>query len=494
MPRALLSVYDKILIVPLANKLSQLGYDLVASGGTARVLKEAGLEVISVEEVTQSPECLGGRVKTLHPAIHAGILARETSADRADLEKMGWEPFEVVVCNLYPFQQAVAKGLPDDEVIEQIDIGGVALIRAAAKNYKHVVVLTDPADYAPVIEHGVFPNRRKNAQKAFQHTNQYDRAISDWFLGKTPNPALTIAATLQETPVELRYGENAHQPGFLFPAPGFPFKKIQGEKELGYNNWLDIDAAWEIVSYWGAPAVAVIKHTNPCGVAVGSSPADALGKALGADNVSSFGSVIAVNRTVTKYFVEGLGKRFIEAIVARHFEEDALELLEKRKNCRVVTANAYPTLGYFGVRSIFGGVLAQMSDSGSEPDWDWVTETKAVDRFPDLEFAWRVVRHVKSNAIVLAKDKITVGVGAGQMNRVKAVQLAIEQAGEIRASRSVLASDAFFPFADSIELAAKAGVEAIIQPGGSKRDQEVIDAANAHGIPMLFTHQRHFKH
>lgn len=514
MYRALLSVYDKTGLVEFATVLvNKFEYELVASGGTAKALTAAGLPVTPVEELTGSPECLGGRVKTLHPAIHAGILADKHSKEHTEqLEYLGYKPFDLVVCNLYPFQETVDAGKSAEEVIENIDIGGVALIRAAAKNHPSLAVLTNPDQYDLFLERGHHNDRLTFAKAAFKYTASYDLAISNWFVQHyghvlgidshkaLPDYTLKAAASLAKVSEPLRYGENSHQRAYIHKDKDFPFQQIQGEKELGYNNWLDLDAAWATVRTFGNYAVAVVKHTNPCGVAVDlECSIEALGKALASDPVSSFGSIIASNTEVETAFVKTLGKLFVEVIVAPRFTAGALDWLRKhKKNCRVVQVDLekshYLAKRRLDVRSMLGGMLTQEPDRWLlDQDWKTIQTHPPVHRSSDVIFAWKVVRHVKSNAIVLVKDGATVGIGAGQMNRVQAVKLAIEQAGD-RAKGAVLASDAFFPFPDSVELAAKAGVEWVIQPGGSIRDKEVIEAAKKHGISMTLTGIRHFKH
>lgn len=541
--RALLSVYDKTGLVEFAQKL-QSNFELVASGGTARILVEAGLEVISVEKLTGQPEILDGRVKTLHPAIHAGILARNTPEDQAELKKKGWRPFDLVVCNLYPFQETVAKlhapvrvvkpvggisaeeaedlkkqidkalndpsyniitsygvswdAMPLDEVeqeiVEKIDIGGVALLRAAAKNFREgITVLTDPKDYEDyLLKHDRQPSleaRRKYAKKVFKLTSEYDTAIQLWM---GDEPALPLAVELHST---LRYGENPHQEGELRVTKRFPFTKLQG-KELGWNNWIDLDAAWACVSEFTDPAVVIVKHTNPCGVAVSQDGVEiAFKHALICDPISAFGSVIAVNQIVTEDFVEALGELFVEVIVAPSFTGEALvRLHEKKKNCRVVLAGPMETRTQ--TRSICEGFLIQDQDNLVENPSEWRCVTKQTPtpkEHASMVFAWKVAKHLKSNAIVIALGTRALGIGAGQMNRVRSVGIALEQAG-VDALGSVLASDGFFPFDDNVVLAGLAGVSAIVQPGGSIRDQEVIDAADKAGIAMLLTGVRHFKH
>ncbi len=495
--RALFSVYDKTGLVELASGLSGQGFELIASGGTARRLREAGLPVTDVAEVTGSPEVLGGRVKTLHPAIHAGILARRTSADAAELARLGWAPIDVVVCNLYPFAQTVAReGATEADIIEQIDIGGVALLRAAAKNLAHVTVVPDPAFYDEVL--GVVIRgddlpalNRRMAREAFKVTARYDQAIESWLSAAKP---LTLS---YEQVQPLRYGENPHQAATLYRGRERPlgFEQLSG-KPLSYNNLVDMDAARAMVADFDAPTVAIVKHTNPCGLASAATLTQAFDAALASDPVSAFGSVIAVNRTLELATVEAIGALFVEVIVAPAFAPEALaRLRRKKKRCRVIAAPVQVDVAP-RLRQIQGGLLVQDADVGplDEAGWQVVTErAPTAQERAALAFGWRVAKHVKSNAIVFAKGEATVGVGAGQMSRVDAVRLAASRAGG-RAAGAVMASDAFFPFPDGVERAAAAGVTAVIQPGGSIRDDEVIAAADRLGLAMLTTGRRHFKH
>ncbi|MCB9549202.1 MAG: bifunctional phosphoribosylaminoimidazolecarboxamide formyltransferase/IMP cyclohydrolase [Myxococcales bacterium] len=498
--RALLSVHDKTGLIELGQGLVALDFELVASGGTAAALVEAGLPVTPVEAVTGFPEVLGGRVKTLHPAIHAGILARRTPAHLGELADRGLAPIDVVVCNLYPFGRTVAApGCTEADAIEQIDIGGVTLLRAAAKNFEAVAVVCDPLEYPSVVDdlradRLDLARRRALALAAFQHTAAYDAAIAEWLAGDDPLPAqITVSARRVEV---LRYGENPHQAAALYQtAAEAPFVQHSGDA-LSYNNLVDLEAAWAMPQGFEAPAVAIIKHTNPCGLAVGADLVAAFDAALASDPVSAYGSIIATNRAVDEAFVEALGKLFVEALVAPAFTDEALAILASRKKrCRVMEARA-ATPPRRRLTAVTGGFLVQTADTApSEPGaWRVVTARAPTEaEQADLAFAWQAVRFVKSNAIVFAKGGATVGVGAGQMNRVQSVRLAAWQAGE-RARGSVLASDAFFPFADGLEAAAAAGVTAAIQPGGSIRDAELIAAADALGLAMVFTGRRHFLH
>jgi phosphoribosylaminoimidazolecarboxamide formyltransferase/IMP cyclohydrolase len=500
--RALLSVSDKAGLADFARGLAAEGVDLVASGGTARALADAGLTVTSVETLTGLAPVLDGRVKTLHPAIHAGILARDTDEDRAALSENGWEFIDLVVVNLYPFVETVASpGVTLAEAVEQIDIGGVALIRAAAKNFARVAVVVDPADYDRVLkavrQGGSVPpgTRRELAEKAFATTAAYDTNITQYLLQideKTLPPGLAITLPQAQT---LRYGENPHQQAALYAPPGVgPLggELLQG-KPLSYNNLLDIDAAWAAAESFGDTAVVVVKHLSPCGIAVNPDLAEAFRRALASDPVSAFGGVVASNRPFDGPTAEALGDLFVEAIAAPSFTAEALDVLDHRPNCRLLQMKVMPAPG-FTLRSVRAGLLAQTPDPGDDAQWRIVTERAPNDvERAALEFAWQAVMHVKSNAIVLAKDGATVGVGGGLPSRVDAARLAIEKAGD-QAPGSVMASDAFFPFPDGLEVAAEAGVTAVVEPGGSIRDEVVIDAANKLGLAMCFTGVRHFKH
>lgn len=515
MPRALISVYDKTDVVKFATDLVNMGWDIVASGGTERALRGAGLPVTSVDSLTGVPEMLGGRVKTLHPAIHAGILARDTQADIEDLNNNGYGPIKMVVCNLYPFQETIAK--PDitlQDAVEQIDIGGVTLLRAAAKNFFHVTSVCDPADYAKItaaikaggdVELAV---RRTLAVKAFAHTRDYDTAIHAYLARGTMTsiPAVTtdlpdqLSLGMQKIET-LRYGENSHQQGAYysqFTGSGPLGSKVLSEgKQLSYNNILDLDAAWRTVSSYSEPTVVIVKHLTPTGIASAESIANAYPQALASDPLSAFGGVIAVNREVTDAFVEALGALFVEAIAAPSFTESAQATLKaKRKNCRLLQLSQPFNGNDLEIRAVHKGLLVQRADMGDPEGTTLKTVTQrppTPDELQALEYAWKAVMHVKSNAIVLAVPGATVGVGGGLPSRVDAVNLAVTKAGE-QAKGAALASDAFFPFADGIEAAVTAGVTAVIQPGGSIRDSEVIEAADKAGIAMVFTGTRHFRH
>ncbi|OQA40360.1 MAG: Bifunctional purine biosynthesis protein PurH [Chloroflexi bacterium ADurb.Bin325] len=505
-PRAILSVYDKTGLVDFAAGLAAAGFELVASGGSARALAAAGLPVVPVEQVTGHPEILGGRVKTLHPAIHGGILARRTPEHLAELAAHGIAAVDLVVCNLYPFTETVARpGVSEAEAVEEIDIGGVTLLRAAAKNFESVTVICDPADYAaalPALAAGTLTadERRRLALKAFRHTAEYDAAIAAWLNREDAQSAEGLPERLAlsaERVQALRYGENPHQQAALYRWTGAApaFEQLQG-KELSYNNIVDLEAAWAMPQEFAEPAVAIIKHTNPSGLACAATLVEAYRLAFECDPVSAFGGIIACNRQVDLAVMEAIGGLFVEVLAAPGYTDDALAwLAEHKKNCRVMLARE-GAADALVLRSVSGGLLAQTPDTRGADESTWRVVTQ---RAPDeaerraLAFAWLAAKHVKSNAIVLAQGSATVGVGAGQMNRVDSVHLAVRRAGE-RARGAALGSDAFFPFADGVEAAGEAGVTAIIQPGGSLRDEEVIAAADRWGIAMVFTGERHFRH
>ena len=518
-PVALLSVSDKSGLVPLAEALHRThGYQLLSSGGTAKVLEQAGLPVTRVSEHTGAPEILGGRVKTLHPRVHGGILAKRGEAShQADLEQQNIAPIDVVVVNLYPFRETIAR--PDvtwDQAIENIDIGGPAMVRAAAKNHADVAVLTSPDQYDRLLtamaeSGGSVPSelRRQLALEAFQHTASYDTAISRWMADQT---AAEESPWLEAVPLRqtLRYGENPHQKArwFSHPKQGWGGAiQLQG-KELSTNNLLDLEAALATVREFGygadgsapalQPAAVVVKHTNPCGVAFGASIPAALTRALDADRVSAFGGIIAINGVVEATAARELTSLFLECVVAPGFTPEAREVLAAKANLRLLelAPQAIDLAGPDHVRSILGGLLVQDLDDQAITPADW---TVASQRPPtpqekqDLEFAWRLVRHVRSNAIVVAKDGQSLGVGAGQMNRVGSARIALEAAGE-KAQGAVLASDGFFPFDDTVRLAASHGITAVIHPGGSMRDADSIKACDELGLAMQLTGRRHFLH
>ncbi len=515
--RALISVSDKMGLAGFARALADAGVEIYSTGGTRRHLESEGVGVRDVADYTGFPEMMDGRVKTLHPKVHAGILCRHDRAD--DLEALaehGIVSFELVVVNLYPFAATIAReGVGFDEAIEQIDIGGPTLVRAAAKNHAFVTIATDREQYPAILEQlaaggATTPElRRKLAAEAFAHTAAYDQAIAAWFADQTADGPFPAAVTMNlRRRCVLRYGENPHQRAALYARPDacgaslISARQLHG-KELSYNNILDLDSALSIARSFAEPAAVVIKHNNPCGAAESTRLADALRDAMAGDPLSAFGSVLGLNRPMDAATAEVLAEPglFVEAIVAPEFEPAAREVLTTRPkwkaNVRLVEVGDLEPVGHcFVYRCVAGGALAQDCDELPDPEVQWkvVTQSQPTDaQRRDLAFAWTMVRHVKSNAIVLAKNCMLLGAGAGQMSRVDSVRIAIEKAGD-RAEGSVMASDAFFPFPDSIHQAAAAGVKAVIQPGGSKKDDEVIAACKEHGLSMIFTGRRHFKH
>ena len=509
--RALISVYDKTGLEDLAKDLHAAGVAIVSTGSTAKTIEAAGVPVTPVEELTGFPECLDGRVKTLHPRVHAGILADSRLEDHvkqlADLEI---EPFDLVIVNLYPFRETVLSGATPDECVEQIDIGGPSMVRAAAKNHPTVAIVVSPDRYddvrAAAAGGGFTLDQRKHlAAQAFAHTASYDVAVASWFAGTyVPSedgwPEFT-GATWDKSAV-LRYGENPHQPAALYRhwRGGLAAAEQLHGKEMSYNNYVDTDAARRTASDFADPAVAIIKHANPCGVAVGKDIAEAHARAHACDPVSAFGGVIAANRAVSIAMANQIADVFTEVVVAPEYETGAVEILSRKKNIRILLCPEDKNPDPVEFRGISGGVLAQKVDRvdahGDDPTtWTLVSgEPADHDTFADLHFAWTATRAVKSNAIMLARDGASVGVGMGQVNRVDSCRLAVERAGADRAEGSVAASDAFFPFADGLQVLIDAGVRAVVQPGGSVRDDEVIAAARAAGITMYFTGTRHFFH
>ena len=503
MPTALLSVFDKSGIVDLARALHDLGWSLVSSGGTAQAIAAEGIPVTDVADLTGVPAILGHRVVTLHPKIHGGILADPTDAAHvADMEAHGIAPIDLVVVNLYPFSSRPG--------IELIDIGGPAMVRAAAKNHAHVGVVVDPADYTTVVDElrtdGALgaPTRRRLARTAFAHTAAYDAAIVTWFddtdREAAPQPALPPSIHLAlDLAQPLRYGENPHQLGARYRQVGatswWDTMTQHGGKELSYLNVFDTEAAWRLVHRFSGPACVIVKHANPCGVAVADDIATAYVRANACDPVSAFGGIIAANRTVTADMARAIGDVFTEVVVAPGFEPEALDVFASKKNLRVLSAAAPSPLAY-DVRPVDGGLLVQQPDpfGGRTDEWRVVTQAQPTDeQWADLEFAWLVCAAVSSNAIVYAKDRQAFGIGAGQQNRLDSARIAAERAGN-RVTRGACASDAFFPFRDGLDAAAAAGISAVVQPGGSVRDDEVIAAADEHGIAMVFTGRRHFRH
>ncbi len=529
--RALLSVSDKTGLLELAKALSDAGVDLVSTGSTAKTIADAGFKVTEVSEVTGFPESLDGRVKTLHPKIHGGLLADVRLMDHeAQLKALDIEAFQLVVVNLYPFMQTVASGAKGEAVVDQIDIGGPAMVRASAKNHANVAIVVEPTRYDEIIaalgEGGTtLQQRRELAATAFAHTARYDAAVAEWFArelssqwkleagqtddNESKNPGFPAELTVGGELVNiLRYGENAHQPAALYRSTGegsvsgIAQSKQLGGKEMSYNNFVDADSAVRSAYDHNDPAVAIIKHANPCGIAVGSLDeadpiADAHAKAHLCDPMSAFGGVIAANRPVTAAMARQIGDIFTEVIVAPGYELAALEILLAKKNLRILELPANYAREALEIKQISGGLLVQSPDEFTNlniANWKLVAGPKADPAtLHDLTFAWRACRAVKSNGILLAKDGSSVGVGMGQVNRVDSCRLAVDRAGH-RAKGSVAASDAFFPFKDGVEILIEAGVRAIVQPGGSMRDQEVIDAAMAAGITMYFTGERHFYH
>lgn len=515
--RALISVSNKLGLADFARGLAAAGVQIFSTGGTRKHLESEGIAVRDVSDYTGFPEMMDGRLKTLHPKVHGGILCRhDNPEDQQALAEHGILTFELVVVNLYPFEATVAKeGVTDAEAIEQIDIGGPTLVRAAAKNHAFTTIVTHPADYSEILEQITEQGftspalRRRLAGEAFVHTAAYDRVIADYFAGASaegPFPG-TVTMSLTRKNV-LRYGENPHQQAALYARSDCPgasvvaARQLNG-KELSYNNLLDLDSALAIVRRFSEPAAAVIKHNNPCGAAIADTLAAALQRALDGDPLSAFGSVLGLNGPVDAAAAEVLAAPglFVEAIVAPHFHDDALRILTTKPkwkmNVRLLEVGDLDrSQSPWTFRCLDGGMLMQEADIQSDPEelWQVVTDTQPSEKQrADLRFAWELVRHVKSNAIVLCRDGMLLGTGAGQMSRVDSVEIAIRKAGN-RVEGAVMGSDAFFPFPDSIEKAAAAGVEAVIQPGGSKNDDAVIAACNQNGIPMIFTGRRHFKH
>lgn len=512
--RALISVYDKTGLEDLARGLSAAGVEIVSTGSTAAKIAALGIDVTPVEQLTGFPECLEGRVKTLHPRVHAGILADTRKEDHLkQLAELEIAPFQLVVVNLYPFTQTVASGADFDACVEQIDIGGPSMVRAAAKNHPSVAVVTSPAVYEDVlaaVAAGGFTREQRTAlaTEAFRHTASYDIAVASW-LGSQVTPAGEFPAWMGQSAHlahTLRYGENPHQAAALYfddaqaGNGGLAHATQLHGKEMSYNNYTDADAAWRAAWDHERPCVAIIKHANPCGIAVSDESIAAAHRAAHAcDSVSAFGGVIAANRPVSAEMAAQVAEIFTEVIIAPGYEDGALEILEQKKNIRILQAEPLKREG-MEVRPISGGVLVQQRDlvdaAGDNPaNWELVAGKPAdAETLRELEFAWRAVRAVKSNAILLAKDGATVGVGMGQVNRVDSARLAVQRAGADRAAGSVAASDAFFPFADGFEVLAAAGIAAVVQPGGSIRDAEVIAAAEKAGVTMYVTGARHFAH
>ncbi|GEK58672.1 bifunctional phosphoribosylaminoimidazolecarboxamide formyltransferase/IMP cyclohydrolase [Marinococcus halophilus] len=510
MKRALISVSDKEGIVPLAKSLEKQGIEIISTGGTSRVLEESGVQITGISDVTGFPEILDGRVKTLHPNIHSGLLARRSNDDHtSQLREHSIEPIDLVIVNLYPFKKTIEN--PDksfEDAIENIDIGGPAMLRAAAKNFEDVTVVVDPDDYELVLtelkDGGTVSaeTNKKLAAKVFRHTASYDALIADYLTKEAGEKHPEMYTVTYEKKQDLRYGENPHQEAAFYREPIGPLSSIANAfqlhgKELSYNNINDAEAALSMIREFTHPASVAVKHMNPCGVAIGETLEEAYDKTYAADPVSIFGGIVAFNGEVTEAIAEKLKEIFLEIVIAPSFSQEALDLLTQKKNIRLLTVTLE---GLAETRSqltsIHGGLLVQDEDTKGFLDADVrvVTEREPTEaEWEDLKLAWKVVKHVKSNAIVLTKNVQTIGIGAGQMNRVGSAEIAINQAGE-EAANSALGSDAFFPMQDTVETAGEAGISAIIQPGGSIRDQESIDRANELGITMVFTGMRHFKH
>jgi phosphoribosylaminoimidazolecarboxamide formyltransferase/IMP cyclohydrolase len=521
--RALVSVSDKTGLVPFARRLAALGVELLSTGGTQRALAEAGLRVISVGDHTQAPEILGGRVKTLHPRVHGGILYRRgLASDEADVKARDIPPIDLVVVNLYPFREAVAAGKPFAEVVEEIDIGGPSMVRSAAKNAAHVGVVVDPADYdaiaAELEASGALSDatRFRLMRKAFGHTAAYDGAIAEWLTAREAPDAAPARfpgalAAVYEKAYDLRYGENPHQAGAFYRAgrepeePTVAFARVLQGKELSYNNLLDLEAALAAAKEFDEVAAVIIKHNTPCGVSLGATPAEAFARARACDPVSAFGGIVALNRPVDAAAAKELTDLFLECVIAPGYDEAARQALAAKKNLRLLEAPrlAQPRASWRRrpeelreLRSVTGGLLVMDRDLGSvrREDCKVMTKRAPTEReWHDLLFAWRVVKHVKSNAIVFAREDRTVAIGGGQTSRVESVKTAVMKA-QLDVRGSAVGSDAFFPFADGVEAIAAAGATAIVQPGGSMRDAEAIAAADAAGIAMVATGMRHFRH
>lgn len=510
--KAVISVSDKTGVVEFARGLTAEGFELISTGGTYKTLKEAEVPVTYVSEITGFPEILDGRVKTLHPKIHGGILAMDTDEHKAQCRETGIDLIDIVCVNLYPFKETITKeNVTFEEAIENIDIGGPTMVRSAAKNHSRVTIVVNPRNYGEILQslkdNGSVPLslRKRLAAEAFAHTAEYDRLIAGYLEGQIeeetsfPRNLRLTASKVQD----LRYGENPGQSAAFYADPEAGLgtlafgRQLQG-KELSYNNWMDMDAAWEIASEYEDTVCVIIKHTNPCGLAMGRSPLEAYERALEADPVSAYGGIIAFNRVVDEETASTIKGRFYEVIVAPDFSPKAKEILADKANLRLfaVGREVSPKTRGWKIKTVNGGFLVQEEDRGIAPvaQWEVVSRHKPSEQdLKELEFAWKACKHVKSNAIVVSDKKQVLGVGAGQMNRVGSAKIALEHAGE-KTKGAYLASDAFFPFADSVELATGYGIKAIVQPGGSIRDKEVIEAADKQGIILVFTGRRHFKH
>ena len=511
MKRALISVFDKTGIIEFAKALDTLGWEIISTGGTSKALKEAGIKVMEISDRTQFPECFDGRVKTLHPNVEGGILAiRDNEKHQKQMAELGISPIDMVVCNLYPFKQTILKpGVSHEEIIENIDIGGPTMIRAAAKNYKFVTVITAPEDYEAVIaelkEKGDTSAATKEmlAAKVFIHTSHYDALIANYFSEKLQIKYPKTLTLTYEKKQDLRYGENPHQSAAFYASvkdtAGTLTEAVQLHgKELSYNNIGDTDGALETLKEFDEPTVVAAKHANPCGVGTANTIAEAYRKAYAADPVSIFGGIVAANREIDEETATEMSKIFLEVIIAPSFSKEAQEILSKKKNIRLLQLADINQKIERGVKAktVLGGLLIQDLDTCLYHQENLKVVTKrqpTAEEMKDMLFAWKVVKHTKSNGIVIAKDLCTTGVGPGQVSRIWALENAIRQGGE-RIAGSVMASDAFFPFPDCVEAAHKAGITAIMQPGGSVRDQESINAADKYGIAMVFTEMRHFKH
>ncbi|MDV2582627.1 bifunctional phosphoribosylaminoimidazolecarboxamide formyltransferase/IMP cyclohydrolase [Alkalibacillus haloalkaliphilus] len=506
--RALISVSNKTGVIDFAKQLTELGYDVISTGGTKKALEEAGLNVISISEITHFPEVLDGRVKTLHPNVHAGLLAkRDDNHHMAALKEQAIETIDLVVVNLYPFKETIAKeDVSFEDAIENIDIGGPAMLRAAAKNHQDVTVVVDPADYDTVVDHlkdsiSLEELNRRLAAKVYRHTAQYDALVANYLTKEAEEKFPETKTVTYERQQTLRYGENPHQSAAFYKQPFAEDSSLVNAnqlhgKELSYNNIQDADSALTIVKEFDEPAAVAVKHTNPCGVGIGHTLKEAYDRAYNADPVSIFGGIVAFNREVDEVVAQDLSQIFLEIVIAPSFTEEALNILTQKKNIRLLQVPVHRGEPQEKLSTVSGGLLIQDEDRyvASDMQYDVVTDREPSDEeWTNMKFAWKVMKHVKSNAILLATEKQTIGVGAGQMNRVGAANIAIEQAGE-KAKGAVMASDAFFPMDDTVEAAHQAGIRAIIQPGGSKRDVDSIKKCNEYGIAMVFTGVRHFKH
>lgn len=515
--RALISVYDKTGLIPFAQRLIRHGITIISTGGTAKALEREGIAVTEVTSLTGFPEILGGRVKTLHPAVHAGLLARRNDRDDlSHLAELQIEPIDLVVVNLYPFTEVVAReDITEAEAIENIDIGGPTMVRAAAKNYYFVGVVSSPSDYDTVADEldrngGMLPLkvRRDLSKKAFQLTARYDQAITEYFAGSEPAEQAALPDRLQinlPRSQELRYGENPHQKAAFYGDTSRLFEQLHG-KELSFNNLIDLDAGLALIDEFhdDDPTCAILKHTNPCGVATAASLTEAYELAFATDQQSPFGGIVVFNRPLDRMTAEAVDRIFTELIIAPGYEEGVLDFLMQKKNRRLIlTPQSRTASGALNIRSAVGGLLVQEKDPPIPPLADIQSQWKVVtrrapdpDEWADIYFAWRVVKHVKSNAILFARNGRTLGIGAGQMSRIDSSEIAVIKAGksELDLSGSVVASDAFYPFPDGLEAAARVGARTAVQPGGSVRDQEVIDAADREDVAMVFTGNRHFRH